>query len=155
MNNMLNTMPAYQNMPNMPNIMPNYQNMWPNQQYLPMMKYQNEALEDMYPEIYYRVFPRVQRICEMMDMPSNPEMHPYPSRAAVERMTDNIFREVAAEMQYTDEDWDSYVMEGSRQISPYFGGIGPGYGFGRRFLRDLIGILLIRQLLSRRGIFYY
>ena len=141
--------------------MDNYQMMWPYQCNSPMMEYPTERLEDMYPDIYRRVYPRVMQMCMMKDVPGNPEMYPNPSRAAVERMTDDIYRDVSAEMGYNEDD-DSWGTMDDRQFAPYYGGpyyggfYGyPGFGFGRRrFLRDLIGILLIRQLLGRRGFFY-
>lgn len=125
----------------------------------PLMKYPVESLQDMYPEIYHRVYPKVKSICMMMDNPSNPDMQPYPSREMVERMTDNIYRSTLAEMGETDGS-DYETME--RQFfpggfgpggGPGFGpDFGPGFGFGRRrFLRDLIAILLIRELFRRRG----
>jgi hypothetical protein len=123
----------------------------------------------MYPDIYHMVYPRIQQVCAEMDVPGNPDMYPYPSRAAVERMTEDIYRQIEADMEYCGD--NDRTGEGDRQIAPYYGA-GPylggyygapfyGYGYpafsgygGRRFLRDLVGILLIRQLLGRRGFFY-
>lgn len=101
------------------------------------MYYQREPLDAMYPEIYYRIYPMVKQICEMHDNPSNPELCPYPSRSGVERMADHIYRRVLTEMgdDYPERE---YAAE----------------QFGRRgLLRPLILILLIRELLRRRGSF--
>ena len=82
-------------------------------------------LIDMYPDIYRRVYPRVQEVCERHDVYHNPRMYPQVDPSMVEQMTDEIYglctQEVATE------------QFGSRGI-----------------FRDLITILLIRQLLRRR-----
>jgi hypothetical protein len=87
----------------------------------------------------------------MMDTPNNPELYPNPSRAAVERMTDDIYRRTVMEMGDPE-------MAGefeSRQFTPF---VTPAFGvspFGdRRFLRDLILILLLRELFRRRGMLF-
>lgn len=90
----------------------------------PPMNY--EHLEAMYPEVYWRINPMVMRYTEMYDVPSNPGFYPYPTRAMVEQMTDTIYQQVMAD--------PNFPME--RQ--------------GGSFLRSLILILLIRQLLRRR-----
>lgn len=124
--------------------------MWPGQCCPPMAAMPVERLEDMYPEIYRRVHPKIRRKCECEDVPGNPSMFPNPTRAAVERMTDEIYRETCAELGIGYDD-DMCGCD-KRQIGfggfPGFG----GFGFGRRrFLRDLISVLLIRELLFRRG----
>lgn len=99
------------------------------------MHYPGEPLDSMYPEIYYRIYPMIKQMCEMHDNPSNPELYPYPCRAGVERMADHIYRRVLTEMgdDYPEKE---YTAE----------------QFGRRgLLRSLILILLIRELLRRRG----
>lgn len=104
--------------------------------------YGQENLEAMYPDIYYRVYPTVQRCCEMYDVPTNPGMYPYPTRVAVEQMTDYIYMNVGA--------------MGEAQINQFGYGYGyGGYGFGGGLLRPLIGILLIRELLRRRRPYFY
>lgn len=84
-----------------------------------------EHLESMYPDIYRRVYPVVVQCCEIYDVPSNPGFYPYPTRVAVEQMTDYILQRVGSE---------------------------PGFPMERQagLLRALILILLIRQLLRRR-----
>lgn len=93
--------------------------------------YPYEHLEAMYPDIYRRVYPVMLQVCEMYDVPSNPGFYPYPTRAAVEQLTDYICQRCAAE--------PGFAMD--RQVNP--------------LLRSLILILLIRQLLRRRFTFYY
>ncbi|MCX8130397.1 MAG: hypothetical protein N3I35_09890 [Clostridia bacterium] len=130
----------------------------------PMMGNPTEKLEDMYPEVYYRIYPKIKQICMLKDTADNKEMYPYPSRSTVERMVDDIYRDTMMEMGETEDDQEQ--MEEQRQVLPY-GYAYPGYtfpvyappvyGFGgrRRFLRDLVGVLLLRELLGRRGYYYY
>lgn len=112
-----------------------------------------EELENMYPEIYHRVYPKIVSACEMMDTPTAYGMYPYPSRDAVERLTDNIYDETVKEIGNIEGN-----MENTRQPVFFGGGHGGfgGYGgYGRRpFLRDLIGVLLLRELIGRRRPYY-
>lgn len=99
--------------------------------------YPGEPLDAMYPEIYCRVYPMVKQMCEIHDNPSNPEMCPYPSRAGVERMVDHIYSRMLTEVG------DGFL---DREFTAeQFG--------GRRLFRDIILILLLRELLRRRGSF--
>ncbi|MTI82664.1 MAG: hypothetical protein FH756_01940 [Firmicutes bacterium] len=93
-----------------------------------------EPLDRMYPDVYYRCYPYVKQACEMYDNPDNPGFYPYPTRVAVEQMTEYVFQRVDA---------GDYTQSMDRQY--YGGGI----------LRPLIGILVIRELLRRRGPYYY
>ncbi|MDR5659197.1 hypothetical protein RH915_06815 [Serpentinicella sp. ANB-PHB4] len=83
------------------------------------------GLLDMYPEIYRRIYPSVQEVCRHYDVYTDPRMHPRVDPAVVEEMADRV-----------------YEMEMSR---PYEQQIG-----GRGIFRDLISILIIRELLGRR-----
>jgi hypothetical protein len=149
-NIMYENIPAYQ----MPEQLPAYKQMcpWVNwQQY----GYQDN-FEELYPDVYHIVNPRVQQMCMMMDVPGNNDLYPWPTRAAVERMTDMIYNDVSNIPGMVEDIADNM---GNRQVG-FFSPFGPGFGFGgfgrpRRFLRDLISILLIRQLLARRGIFRF
>jgi len=87
----------------------------------------------MYPEVYYRVYPYVKQMCEMYDNSSNPDLYPYPTREAVEKMTDSIYHRVMAEMKNLSADEEITVKQ-----------------FERGLFRSLIAILLIRELLRRR-----
>lgn len=79
-------------------------------------------LMDMYPDCYKRIYPKVQEICHRMDVPTNPRMYPYVDPAMVEEMVDQI-----------------YEME-----------VGEANSQQRGIFRDLITILILRQLLRRR-----
>ena len=100
----------------------------------PCPPYPTEHLSAMYPDIYNRVHPIVLQCCEIYDVPSNPGFYPYPTRAAVEQMTDYICQRCPSEM--------------STSMDRQFGQFGGG-----GFLRTLVLILLIRQLLRRRMTF--
>ncbi len=133
------------------NYMPCFQMMNPSLCCSPIAEYPTDKLENMYPEIYYRLYPKIRQRCIMMDVPGQQDMYPNPSRAAVERMTDDIYRELIYEMGMPEED----DCTDDRQFVPYGVSGYQGYGFGgRRFLRDLVGVLLIRELLGRRGFYY-
>jgi len=69
-------------------------------------------------------------------------------------MVDEVYRDTMYELGCGDS--DNMWNDNSRQLGGYspFGYYSP-YGFGRPFLRDLIAVLLIRNLLGRRGIFHY
>lgn len=84
-----------------------------------------EPLTAMYPDVYYSVYPVVQQMCDMYDNPSNPDFYPHPSRSAVERLADDIYYSVVGDPMMMQE--------------------------GRGLLRALILILLIRELIRRRG----
>lgn len=137
--------------------MPYYQNMMPGLCNSPMAGYPVERLEDMYPDVYKRVYPAVKRKCEQMDIPSATGVYPHPTRDMVERMINEAYVEVGGESCYWGN--QGYPRQDTRQpfgYGPYYAPYGYGYGYGGgRFVRDLVGVLLIRQLLGRRGIFYY
>lgn len=104
----------------------------------PMANMPEQQLEMMYPRIYYIIYPVVVRHCDMMDMTYG-RMY-MPNREEVERMTDNIHSQVEADVDAEMQQ----ESEGSEERQF-------GFGFGRRrFLRNLISILLLRELLHRR-----
>ncbi|MFZ5968619.1 MAG: hypothetical protein ACOYVK_15805 [Bacillota bacterium] len=83
----------------------------------------------MYPEIYHQIFPHVHRICEREDHLYNPMMHPFPRKEVVDRMIEEIYENIQEDnMHRSPEDF-------TRQ---------------RDFLRSIIGIILLRELLDRR-----
>ncbi|MCL6478430.1 MAG: hypothetical protein K6T65_08430 [Peptococcaceae bacterium] len=88
--------------------------------------YPQESLDAMYPDIYWSVYPTIKQMCEMYDTPGNPGFYPYPTRAAVEHMADYICQCITREKG----------MERQEE---------------RGLLRALVLILLIRELLRRRG----
>jgi hypothetical protein len=147
------------------NYMP-YANMInPNLANSPFMKQPVESLEEMYPDSYKIIQPKIQQMCMIVDTPENPDMYPYPNREAVEQMANDIHEACCKEMGIMgEEEPENSNMPYERQFGPGYGGYGfgypgygyPGAGFGRRrFLRDLVGILLIRELLGRRGQYIY
>lgn len=85
----------------------------------------HRGLVDMYPDIYRRVHPRVMEVCERYDIYTNPRMYPQVEPTMVQQMVDEVYGMCTHEV--ASEQW------------------GPRGAF-----RDLITILLIRQLLDRR-----
>lgn len=114
----------------------------------PIAECPTAGLESMYPDIYHRVHPKVMHMCMMMDHPHNPEMYPCPRREAVERMADDIYMQTMMEMGGQWGNWNPMTQQ-----FPEFGEDRFREDrFGRRdFLHNLISIILIRELLFRRG----
>lgn len=105
------------------------------------------ALEKMYPEIYNSMYPMVKSECDMMDEKHG--KHHCPSREELDAMRDRILKKLDIECKDDDED---YCENGSHRDSYYR--IPRPYG-GRRAVRDLTDILLLRELIGRRRPPYY
>jgi len=104
--------------------------------YYPMITMPEDQLENMYPKTYKIVNPVVQSYCDKMDVMSNP------SKEQLDEICEKICKDVEADVEkvIAEEGKDD-----KRQL-----GVG-----GRVILRDLVGILLIRELLRRRRFFGY
>ncbi len=83
-------------------------------------------LMEMYPDIHRRIYPRVQEVCQHMDVMSNPRMYPYVDPTLMDEMIQQVY-EIEARDATTQQ---------------------------RGYLRDLISILFIRELLGRRRRYY-
>lgn len=100
-----------------------------------------EDLERMYPEVYRVVYPMVCFACDNMRTPVTEEM--------VDMMTDDIYDRVEADgrinvevsVEVRNSQSSSESTSETRQRRPRR---------RNRFLRDLIRILLLRELLGRR-----
>lgn len=93
-------------------------------------------LENMYPNVYFIIYPEVARHCDDFDRDCC--CMRLPSREEVERMVDNIAMKVQPEVEASLE-------QGMREDEPR------QFGFaGRGLFRNLIGILLLRELFDRR-----
>lgn len=101
----------------------------------PMVTMPEQQLESMYPNIYNIINPVVEKQCDNIEMMYG-KMY-VPSKENIEAATDNILAEVESKV---DAEIEKEAGAGERQF---------GFG-GRRLLRGLIGILLIRSLLGRR-----
>lgn len=104
----------------------------------------SDDLESMYPETYRIVYPMVVSACNMITMPVTEEM--------LDRMTDDIYDRAALDNRINiDINIEIENREGnddSRQISVDSNQRRPRRR--NRFFRDLIRILLLRELLRRR-----
>ena len=108
----------------------------------PMEAYSDD-LERMYPDTYRIVYPMVVSACNMVTMPVTEEM--------VDRMTDDIYDRAANDSRISidiDIGIESREDNNDRQISDVSKQRRPRRR--NRFFRDLIRILLLRELLGRR-----
>lgn len=88
--------------------------------------YQDQSgLQEMYPDVYRRLHPRVVEVCTQYDVYSNPRMYPRVDARLLDEMVDSVYR-----------------MEMTQPYAQQF--------TGRGIFRDLITILFIQQLLGRR-----
>jgi hypothetical protein len=101
----------------------------------PMMEMHQEQMEAMYPRVYNIIYPHVRNQCDMFD--NQHGLMNSPTNEQLNEMVDNITNTVEHEV---DMEVNKSVTAGERQL---------GFG-GRRLLRDLVSILLIRQLIGRR-----
>lgn len=101
-----------------------------------------DDLERMYPDTYRIVYPMVVSACDMVTMPVTEEM--------VDRMTDDIYDRAASDSRISIDiniGLESREDSNDRQISNQSMQRRPRRN---RFFRDLIRILLLRELLRRR-----
>lgn len=108
-----------------------HQPMYPTHPYYGMphhymdMYHDNSGLADLYPDIYRRVYPSVTEVCDQYDIWGNPRMYPRVDPTLLDEMVDMVYRREIA--------------------NPYAQQFTSG-----RIFRDLISILIIRELLGRR-----
>ncbi len=119
-------------------------------------KYPNEdsaantrMMDCVYPEIYYKVQPFIIMACDQMDM------HQMPTQAMIDQMADNIHDDVCRMYPDMAEYTQNYLGNANADQSETVQTRDPRM-FDRRFrrrglFRDLIGILLLQELLGRRG----
>ena len=110
--------------------------------YQDMNQFSN-SLERMYPDTYRIVHPMVVSACNMVTMPITEEM--------LDRMTDDIYDRAVTDRRISIDiniEMESRDDEESRQNSDDFRQRRPRRR--NRFFRDLIRILLLRELLGRR-----
>lgn len=125
----------------------NFSNMYMNNQ----TPYQNmylatNSLERMYPDTYRIVYPMVVSACNMVNMPITEEM--------LDRMTDDIYDRAIADSRINIDiniEIESREDNDSRQLSDESRQRRPRRR--NRFFRDLIRILLLRELLGRKTSF--
>ncbi|MGF7059371.1 hypothetical protein [Brassicibacter mesophilus] len=102
-----------------------------------------------YPELYYRLYPKVEDCVDryMGDYRVDPNM----TDEEMQEMIDEIYERMIEECPEIDQDSEErrslYLHEADTQQRPFYG--------RRRLLRDIIGIILLRELLRRRRRPYY
>lgn len=102
------------------------------------MYYCENLANRMYPRDYQELYPYVQQACEREDYPNNPEMYPFPNEEKVNTMVEDIY-----------EEYENGNKKLSREKSEK-GEYEDLYRRRRDGTRDLIRILLLRELLGRR-----
>lgn len=103
-------------------------------QYYNYLQYCQQQAEKAYPKIYHRLYPYVIQIGNREDTEDNQEMNPFPGERKIDNMVDEIY-----DMYERDNNPDEYDEDGDfRQPRR------------RPFTRDLIRILLLRDLVGRR-----
>lgn len=103
----------------------------------------SNSLERMYPDTYRIVYPMVVSACDMVNTPITEEM--------LDKMTDDIYDRAATDSRINIDiniEMESREDDESRQISDDLRQRRPRRR--NRFFRDLIRILLLRELLGRR-----
>lgn len=116
--------------------------------YCPMMEMPQQELECMYPKCYHMIYPEVHRHCDMFTSKYGTMCDP--SQKQLERMVDEIDNSVGS---YVDAEYQENDDSGSENRQFGIGYFGPGSR--RRFRRDLISILLLREFLRRRRPYFY
>jgi hypothetical protein len=103
----------------------------------PMMDMEEEQLKMMYPRIYGKIMPHVKYHCDRYE--DSYGTMSCPSREHIENMSDDIYKKVEKDF---DDEYSDDVDEGDERLDRQFG--------GGLFGRDLINILLLRELIGRR-----
>ena len=117
-----------------------YSNMSSNQM---MWQDSSCALERMYPDSYRVVYPMVVSTCRNVSMPVTEDM--------IDRMTDDIYdRAVADGRINVDISVELETREDSKEEDRQMINRPPRRRRRNRFFRDLIRILLLRELIGRR-----
>lgn len=108
----------------------------PNEMY-PVMNMPLQELENMYPKIYYSLYPMVSNQCNNMD---NSYGNSYiPGKDELNNMIENIMNQMDSEnMQENPKSKSISVQQ-----------------WDRNAVRDLAAILLVRELIDRRGRYGY
>jgi hypothetical protein len=92
----------------------------------------DEYFDGMHPDSCKKIMPYIDRELDRMETEESPLYDDYPEREMMDRLGDKIYDKVVADMPDMEEQWE-------------------GRQFGRRrFLRDLIGVLLLSNLARRR-----
>lgn len=105
-------------------------NIYSNNDYyiMPMsnMQINNNELEELYPEIYKRVYPLVCNECNNIVMPLK--------REVLEQMTENVYKSIEIDLKIETK---NVSKQEDRQVSA-----------NNNFLRDLIRILILQQIIG-------
>lgn len=92
----------------------------------------DEYFDGMHPESCKKIMPYIDRELDKMETEESPLYDDHPEREMIDRLGDKVYDRVVADMPDMEEQWE-----------------GRQYG-RRRFLRDLIGVLLLGSIGRRR-----
>ncbi|OOO62419.1 hypothetical protein [Clostridium tepidum] len=101
--------------------------------YLNNIKGNDEDLKNLYPKIYFKIYPLVKEHCDIIEKEKG-ENH-CPSKKEVDTVCKKIYEKIKPQLDDDDEYKDFYRQHRYRR---------------RHAVRDIIGILLINELLGRR-----
>lgn len=104
----------------------------------------NNELETLYPDIYRVVYPLVCNECNMNNMPITEE--------CIEKMTDNVYKSIEVDLKLHTNINVEFKKDSNRNInSRQIENSETRQRRDNNFLRDLIRILILRELLQRRN----
>lgn len=132
-----------------PNLNNNYESEYETEH---MYNYQRNELEEYYPEVYRIIYPMVTKVCNNCAEPI--------SREIIENMTDEVYSALEANNEIRQEENRSNTnINSTKEVKTTFKepinkekrveNRGEDRQFRNRNLRDLIQILIIRELLGR------
>lgn len=125
-----------------------------------MMDMDDKRLEMMYPKVYFKAMPMIKHHCDMMEAKHG--MMYCPTKEEMDKVKDDIYEKLDKEMDDDDEhehhhehhhDEDCECKRDNDAVQNDADVYGdrrrPRYGRGNA-IKDLLGILLINELLGRR-----
>ncbi|MCT4563904.1 MAG: hypothetical protein N4A68_06235 [Maledivibacter sp.] len=97
--------------------------------------YCEKEAEKMYPDNYNKIYPYVKRKCNEKDVEDDTNMNPFPSQETFDEMVDEIYDEFQRDNSNGSNSGKNHNL--MRRYDGYLG-------------RDLVSVLLLRELLGRR-----
>ncbi|NLZ49288.1 MAG: hypothetical protein GX895_11030 [Clostridiales bacterium] len=113
---------------------------------MPLTVQNERQIEMLYPRSYYIIYPHVRYQCDMLERKYGKNY--CPTKEEMEDILEDIYIKVEKELDKDDDDKkdkDHCRGEDRKRRRPYD---------RRRLLNDLIGIILIGELLDRRRTYY-
>jgi len=102
----------------------------------------DDDLEKKYPPIYSKIYPWVSYFCCDMELKHGDDYEP--TREEIKEITENIYEKIKDDLEDDDDKKDNKHRDDDRIPLQY------GYGYSGGFVNDLIGIVLLNELVGRR-----